>query len=637
MSFLRSLASWFGRTISPPDRRGAKRRRPIAVAALAATALTMAACTDSASTASSNSANGHGSSGNTNATLVMASSSPWTSWEYNPWTTNLNFPGAAGGFVYLPLAIQNWPSLTSFTPQLASDWSVHGNQLQVNLQPKANWQDGKPVTSTDLIDTLYLDGLIQSGIWDDITGVTAKGDKSIVLTARPNIPMVLVENDLFNSVITYPASVWGKYVTPALKQNVNNYFKQAATDPGGAAKSPAYKAMSSALQALTKFAPKTLLGDGPYKLDGMTTQEAKLSKWDGFYDAEHITISHITYLGYQQPQVNANLLTGTADFSSGWLYMPPAIVSQWTRNPNAHLLSVPGTFQGQIVFNDAKAPYNSVKVRQAMAYAFPRQKMDELSWGKTKAHAVTPTIPDGLVDQVEQQFLSKDQINSLNKYPYDTAKAASLLESAGFHKSGGKWIMPNGRPFTITLEMNAGWTDQISAFKVAASALNSFGIKTTLSTVENVSYTADLHRGSFQIGAFCCTGGSPDPLVDFEQSPMGSANNFTATGTSAGQRGLGFGPMAQVPGLGGVKVTEELDKEIHQVAAGDKMKNLTWDWARLVNQQMPYLEYADFANQIGFSTKNFNWPADDSPLWSTLTNGNYLIVVGQEQGKISPK
>lgn len=567
----------------------------------------------------------------------MTSSGPWTSWGFNPWTTSLAFPTAATGFVFVPLAIQDWPSLTSFTPQLATSWSVAGHELTLQLQPDATWQDGKPVTSADVVDTVYLDGLTGAAVWSDITDIRAAGPHAVVLTAAPDIPMDLLKNDLFNGITPYPTHVWGRFATPAIKRDISSYFNKAHTDPGAAAGSTAYKNMSAALQELLKFSPKTLIGDGPYRLTGITTQEARLAKWNGFYDASHITIPQIRYLGNQQPQVNAALLTGGADFSSGWLYMPTPIVSEWSKRSDAHLLAVPGTFQGQIVFNDHQYPFTLTKVRQSLAYIIPRKTMDELSWGTEHPHAVTPTVPDGLVGEVEAQFLTKSQIASMNRYDYDPDKAAALLRSAGFHKSDGRWIMPNGHRFSVPLEINAGWTDQISAFKVASSALTSFGIDAPLSTVEGATYLADLHQGNFHVAAFCCTGGSPNPLLDFEQSPIGSANNFTAGGTNDGQRGIGFGPILKVPGIGKVNIPQELDSEIHRVAPGPKMKRLAYAWAKFVNTEVPYLEYADFANQIAFSSKKFTWPSTDSTLWSRISNGNHLVVVGQEKGLIHPK
>ena len=614
-------------------RRRAGRRFAVLSTVAAALLLGVAACTGGGSSASSGTSKS--SAGGSNTELLMATSSPWVSWQYNPFAKN--FPGAATGFVYLPFAIQNWPSLTTFTPQLAASWSVQGNKLTLKLQPNANWQDGKPVTSTDVIDTIYLDGITGAAVWGDISSVTASGQKEVVFTARSGVPMVLLENDLFNGVTTYPSSVWGKYVTPALKSAVVSYFDQVQSDPDGAANSAANKQLAASLKEVAQFAPTQIIGDGPYKLVGITTQEAKLVKWTGFYDASHITIKQISYQGLTQPNVNSALLTGRADFSSGWLYMPPNIVDQWSHTANAHLRAVPGTFQAQIIFNDNEYPFIDAKVRQALAYAFPLGKMNLLAWGNISPHATVPAAIDGLTSQVAGRFLSKSQIASLNRYAYDESKAASILQSAGFHKSGGTWIMPTGKPFTLSLSINATWTDQIAALKVAASSLTSFGIPTTLNTVESASYLVDIHSGNFQVAAYCCAGGSPNPITDFASSPMGSAENFTTIGTNKGLRGIGFGPEADVPGLGHVNVPQTLDKESHSVGVGSQMNALTWDWARFVNQQVPYLQYTQFSNQIAYSSARFAWPKPSDPMWEKINNGSYAMIVGQENGLIHPK
>lgn len=569
------------------------------------------------------------SSGGSTETLVMASSGPWTTTQNNPWAAN--FVPATGDFVYMPLAVQNWPSLTKFTPRLATDWSVQGNKLVVNLRQGVKWQDGTSVTSTDVIDTMYLNGLTGAAIWSDISDVSAPKSHRVVLTARPKVPMVLLENDLFNGIVPRPASVWGKYVTPSLKHDVDAYFSQAVTDPSGATAGTAYKNMTAALKTLTKYKPKTVVGNGPYKLSGVNTNEVKLVKWDGYYDAKHITISQISFLGAEQPQVNADLLSGRAEFSSGWLYMPQNIVEQWKKSPDAHLVSIPGTFQAEVIFNDHESPYTETKVRRALLYALPLQRMDELSWGKVQPHAVTPDIPDGLISAIEAQFLTKQQLASLNPYHYSQTQAAHLLTSAGFHKSGGQWILPNGKPWRLTIEIDAAWTDQVAAFKVASSALTAFGIKTTLSTVENATYLDDMHKGNFHIAAYCCAGGNPNPILDFAQSPIGSPENFTSTG----QRGIGFGPEAVVPGLGKVNIPQTLDQQSHQVGPGSEMNRLTWTWAKFVNDQVPYIEYTDFANQIAYSSKKFTWPSESDPLWKL--NNSEAIIIGQQKGLIHPR
>jgi peptide/nickel transport system substrate-binding protein len=317
--------------------------------------------------------------------------------------------------------------------------------------------------------------------------------------------------------------------------------------------------------------------------------------------------------------------------------MPPAIVQQWTHAANAHLLAVPGTFQAQIIFNDHEYPFTQTTVRQGLAYAFPLKNMNQLAWGTISPHAVAPDIPEGLTSAVAAQFLTKSQLASLNHYPYNPREVATLLQSAGFHKSGQWWFMPNGKQFTLSLSIDAAWTDQVAALRVAASSLTAIGIQSTLSTVDNATYLSDLHSGNFQVAAYCCAGGSPDPLTDFAASPMGSGENYTTYGSNKGQRGIGFGPVAKVPGLGTVNVPETLDREANSIGPGPEMRTLTWDWARLVNQQVPYLEYTDFANQIAYSTSKFDWPTTSDPMWVKINNGDYAIIVGQENGSIHPK
>jgi len=627
---------------SPPRSTSrSPRRRRLAMAATAAVlSLVAAACSRGGGTPNtpgnpnSPAAGANAPTGVSSKALVMDTSDSWTTWSYSPYATN--FPSAAN-FVYLPLAIQAWPSLTSFIPQLAQSWTMKGSTLVLHLQPHADWQDGKPVTGTDVVDTILLDGADGNAVWNDITNVTAPSAKQVDLTIRPGVPETSLLNDLFDTVTPYPASVWARFVTPTLKQDDITYYNASVKNPTAALKLPAFKALQTVLQKLSKYNPKTLLGDGPYQLSSMTLQEAELKKWSGFYDASHITVPEILYEGNSQSQVNAQLLSGKLDFASGWLYMPPVILQQWLKTPDAKLLAVPGTFQGVVIFDDRQYPFNVTKVRQALAYALPIKQMDSLSWGTVDAHAVPPDQPDGLVPRIQQNFLSHRQLASLNTYAYSTAKATALLDQAGFHKSGGHWIMPNGKPFKIVLSIDADWTDQVSAFKVAATALTHFGIPATESEVENTTYLSNMHTGSFQISAYCCTGASPNPIEDFVTGPMGSTENFTSSGVDKGDAGIGYGPVETVPGIGRVNIPDALNAEYARTGPGQTMDKLTWDWAKYVDQQVPYDTYAIFANQIAYSTKRFDWPSTKDPLWVHVNNGNLALIVAQEEGSLHPK
>ena len=70
---------------------------------------------------------------------------------------------------------------------------------------------------------------------------------------------------------------------------------------------------------------------------------------------------------------------------------------------------------------------------------------------------------------------------------------------------------------------------------------------------------------------------------------------------------------------------------------------LVWDWAQLVNDQVPYIWYATKVYQFPYSTKNFtNWPPKDkngtSQLWDIIgANMSGGVSLALQQGYINGK
>jgi peptide/nickel transport system substrate-binding protein len=332
------------------------------------------------------------------------------------------------------------------------------------------------------------------------------------------------------------------------------------------------------------------------------------------------------------------LLTGQTDLSS--VYLPPPILKQWTGVANSHV-AVPPSFGYVLGFNSHRYPLSIKEVRQALAYVIPRQQMTEAAFGTTKnGGGVWKKINTGISPSLERLYLTQSQLDQLNPYPVDPDKATRLLRSKGFTKKGTQWLMPNGKPFTLTITVNSATSNQVTSDTSAAKALSDFGIKTDVNATSGAQQDADQHNGDFEIGSFSPNSNSP---LGMYASMMGPGANFSATGTYAGKRGIGFGPTMDVPGLGRVDVPAELSKQVSTVPPGAEMKKYTWDWARLVNEQVPYIWYATKNYQFEYSTKNFtNWPPVDangtSPLWNlagyNMTAGFSLAI---QQGYIVPK
>lgn len=92
--------------------------------------------------------------------------------------------------------------------------------------------------------------------------------------------------------------------------------------------------------------------------------------------------------------------------------------------------------------NITKAPYDDVKVRQAIAYAIDRKSIvDNILLGRgaiSDGNALTPGL--------------EWRNNDIKGYSYDTQKAKEMLEEAGWKDTDGDGIVDkDGKPFKITL------------------------------------------------------------------------------------------------------------------------------------------------------------------------------------------
>lgn len=623
------MRSRAGRT-SP---RSAIRRSVRLAAAGAAIALAAAAC----------SSGGGGGGGGGTGTAAYLKWDPCCSWG-TTWALNAYSPIAltiGEGLIQLPLAVENDPSLTSFTPQLASSWSTSGNNLTINIRPGVKWQNGQPVTSKDVYDTIVLDGTNNTAGWLYITGVSAPNSHEVVVSVRPGTNIALLEDQLF-TVSMLPASQYGQFVTPSLEQDDVAYFAADYKNPAAAQKMPQYAAMQAAFKKLSGYNVPKLIGDGPFTLKAINTAEALLVKWPGFYDAAKVHIPGIDYLNDQNQAIYPKLFSDAADFSN--VYMSPSILKRWQSTTGSHT-AIPRGFTFSLVFNSHAYPLNMTAVRQAIAYIIPRANMVASAYGGSSIAdrgGVLNTVPDGLPTYLNPIYLTPSQISQLNTYPVNHAKATSLLEGAGFKKKGATWMMPNGKPFTLSFLVNSATSDIVSSFDEASSALTAFGIKSSLDATQGTTQSNDVYKGDFQLSMDLQ--GGPNPLYNNFDQLLGSITNFENLGNFAGDRGLGFGPTMNVPGLGKVDIPATIDSESEKVGPGPEMNKLVWDWARLINQQVPFLTYATKVYQFPYSSQSFtNWPPVNSegtsPMWNVLGQGNMTqeLTVMLENGYIKPK
>lgn len=571
--------------------------------------------------------------------LGMSPCCSWgTSWSYNPYSP-IGL-GIGDGYVFQRLAEEDYPSLTSFTPQLATSWGLVGNKFTLHLRTGVKWQDGRPFTSKDVYDTILLDGTNETAFWDDVAGVSAPNSSTVVVTLRPGVSEALFEDSLFTSTFIYPSSVYGGVITPGLLGDEVAYYKVYATNASAAAKMPQYKAISGVFTKLEslKVSLGQYFGTGPFRLTAINTFEAKMVKWPGFYDAKNIHVPSMTYYDNPNPAIYPQLYSGVADFSN--VYMPATILTRWFKTKGAHM-ALTRAFGYQMEFNDAQYPLNLVQVRQALAYVMPRKLMIDAAYGTSSyAGGTVATPPDGVAGYTNAAYLTPKELASLNPYNVNDARATSLLKSVGFKKKGGQWYTAKGKQFTLTMYTNSATTDITTSFESAAEALTAFGIKSSVTGEQGAELSQQIGKGDFQVAEGL--NGTVDPLDDFNDL-LGPGNDYPSLGTYKGDRSLGFGPVVDVPGLGRVNVPATIYKEAETVGPGPEMDRLTYDWARVVDEELPYLWYGTKVYQFPFSTLHYtDFPPLSSQHTSALWNiiGNDMgpgIALAMEEGYIRPK
>ena len=156
-------------------------------------------------------------------------------------------------------------------------------------------------------------------------------------------------------------------------------------------------------------------------------------------------------------------------------YVSPAIVSTLQADPAVKVILSPERRLVYMGMNVTKAPFDDVRVRQAMCYMVDRGAIVEHVLGGIgiPAYNYLPPI-------VEPQIASP--------YSYDMNKARELLTEAGWTDEDGDGILEkNGEEFTVTL-----WTDTITERVQIATVLQSqmaeLGIKAEIQQFDSAAY-----------------------------------------------------------------------------------------------------------------------------------------------------
>lgn len=333
----------------------------------------------------------------------------------------------------------------TFQPELAEEWDLRDTSVTLKLRKDAKFHDGTPVTAKDVKWTY--DRAIGVGGYPKSTMAAAslvKPEQFVVVDDHTFRVDFVAHDKLTMCYLGVP--VTGIYHSELVKKHVT------PQDPWG--------------QQWTKL---NIAGSGAYKVERWTPgQDTVFVRNDAWTQGKRPQARRIiSRLVPASGTRRALLERGDVDFSYD---LPPKDASEMARDKNLTLIGslMENTVQ-YLGMNVKMKPFDNPKVRQAVAYAIPYQKiMDVAVYNRARGLFGGP-------DKVREPEWPQP-----HRYKTDVAKAKQLLAEAGY---------PNGFETTLSFDLGAAATNEPMC-ELVQEALGHAGIKVSLNKVPGANWRA---------------------------------------------------------------------------------------------------------------------------------------------------
>lgn len=536
--------------------------------------LAVAACTSSSSTtspgSSTTSASASSKMGTQPLVVETAELSPLTK-NFNPLTASAStgWNLHATDLIYEPLFLFNLMQPTQApVPMLATNysWSADGKTLTLTTRSGVKWTDGQAFSAADVAFTFNL--IKKYAATADVNGTPTV---SSATATGPNT----VE-------LTFPTPEAGNMYAIGSQQIVAQHIWQSVGDPG-------------------KYADANPVGTGPYTVSDFTPQKVTLKYNPQYWNVSSIHVPEVIFPGYATGTSPAAVESGQVDWAGNDIpNVQNVFVAKNPATNHVWLSSAPYMAANNVVtiwFNTTKAPLNDPKVRQAISYAINRQ---QLATQGESGYEAPATSSSGLLLPASQSLVSSQYANDLPATG-DAAKAASILTSDGWTKSGGKWTK-NGQKLSFSLKDPSDFTDYYTDIKLIATQLNAQGFDVTAVGEAGgyAPWNTDVQNGNFDAVLHWSAGSLP--YTNFQQWMDSTATAPLGTAAS-GNWGRFKSPAAQTA-LG--QLAAATSTTAQQAAVGSLQQ--------IMATQVPEAPLLYGALWAEWSTKNYvGWPSQANP------------------------
>jgi peptide/nickel transport system substrate-binding protein len=265
------------------------------------------------------------------------------------------------------------------------------------------------------------------------------------------------------------------------------------------------------------------VGSGPYRfVSQVQDKDVVLERWPQSWNANlgmngqpaHTEIRRLQFNVVPDTITSAlEIQKGSADAASNVL--TPDMVYALSTAPGVEETHGPGSNVWYLNFNTQDPVLRDKRVRQALALAIDKQPILDALW-RGHARLANSLLPPG------QWARASDA--DLAQYPHDPARAAALLQAAGYPAGG------DGVRLHLTLKISTDVTTRLLA-AVLQQQMRAAGIALSIRSAEFGTFYSDVTRGVFQMYILKWVGSNEDPDV---YRYMYSSQSFPPKGANRG-------------------------------------------------------------------------------------------------------
>jgi peptide/nickel transport system substrate-binding protein len=367
----------------------------------------------------------------------------------------------------------------AFEPLLARSWTRRDSvTLAFDLDPRATWHDGVPVTAADVVFTfdrarnpavsLGLAALLRR-----IASVTAEGDRRVVF--RYTEPYAEQLYDAVFHVAPLPAHLL------------------ASIPPGSLDKAPFVQ---------------TPVGSGPYRWVRRVPGEfVELAANDRFFLGAP-AVRRLIFRTAADADARLNmLLAGEADATEN-IPPPRTNIARVSADKNLRIIPVPSPTLGFLLFNqrdprDRNRPHPILSdrdVRRAIGLALDRQQIVRAVLGTA---GEVPYGPASTILWIHHGTPAPARMN--------LREARRLLDGRGWTDHDGDGVRDReGQPLALTLIVTTTSAIRLQMAQIVQEQLRALGIRLVVSQTDYPVYTERRTAGAFDID-FASTSQDPSP------------------------------------------------------------------------------------------------------------------------------